>query len=141
MSEFKEEHVVGSLLKSFACSQILAVSYLLALQVLFVKKGKKKKIFSTNMELHVFYSIFHQVFNCTKLIHGAALQKGFDSHTSPDKHELVIFNTYHILPQYIVHYTSGAIGEFKYTVSNMSSLFSTPIIYYHSISSITQVEL
>ena len=57
-----------------------------------------------------------QVYNCTKLIHGAALQKGYDSHTSPDKHELVIFNTYHILPQYIVHYKSGAAGEFTYTV-------------------------
>lgn len=56
-----------------------------------------------------------KVYQCTKLIHGAALQKGYDSHTSPDKHELVIFNTYHILPQYIVHYKTGAIGEFQYT--------------------------
>lgn len=55
-----------------------------------------------------------KVYNCTKLIHGAPLQKGYDSHTSPDKHELVIFNAYHILPQYIVHYTTGT-GEFKYT--------------------------
>lgn len=56
-----------------------------------------------------------KVFQCTKLIHGAALQKGYDSHTSPDSHELVIFNTYHILPQYLVHYTTAAGGEFKYT--------------------------
>ena len=58
---------------------------------------------------------FDQVYHCTKLIHGAALQKGYDSHTSPDKKELVIFNRYHILPAYIVYYKTGAVGEFKYT--------------------------
>lgn len=54
-----------------------------------------------------------KVYNCTKLIHGAALMKGYDSHMSPCKKELVIFNKYHILPSYIVHYQS-ATTEFKY---------------------------
>ncbi|KAH3718064.1 hypothetical protein DPMN_060862 [Dreissena polymorpha] len=40
--------------------------------------------------------------------------KGYDSHVSPCKKELVIFNKYHILPQYIVHHQPNA-GEFKYT--------------------------
>ncbi|XP_060085829.1 uncharacterized protein LOC132565212 [Ylistrum balloti] len=53
------------------------------------------------------------VFQCTKLIHGAPLQKGHDSHTSPDKQELVIFNGNHILPSYIVHY-EHAVSNFKY---------------------------
>ena len=65
-----------------------------------------------------------KVFNCTKLIHGAALQKGYDSHTSPDKKELVVFNSHHILPSYIVHYKSGT-GEFKYKVY-LVSLYYTP---------------
>lgn len=57
-----------------------------------------------------------KVYNCTKLIHGAALKAGFDSHTSPDKKELVIFNKYHILPSYVVHYENVKIGmEFTYT--------------------------
>ncbi|XP_069111870.1 uncharacterized protein [Argopecten irradians] len=54
-----------------------------------------------------------KVFQCTKLIHGAALTKGHDSHTSPDKQELVIFNGNHILPSYVVHYEL-AKTNFKY---------------------------
>ncbi|XP_045169852.2 uncharacterized protein LOC123532470 [Mercenaria mercenaria] len=54
-----------------------------------------------------------KVYNCTKLIHGAALQSGYDSHMSPCKKELVIFNKYHILPSYIVYY-QNTTGEFKY---------------------------
>ena len=56
-----------------------------------------------------------KVFHCKKLIHGAALSKGHDSHTSPDKKELVIFNSHHILPCYVVHYKFSS-GEFKYAV-------------------------
>ncbi|XP_052247790.1 uncharacterized protein LOC127855914 [Dreissena polymorpha] len=55
-----------------------------------------------------------KAYQCTKLIHGHSLMKGYDSHVSPCKKELVIFNKYHILPQYIVHYQPNA-GEFKYT--------------------------
>lgn len=57
-----------------------------------------------------------KVFQCTKLIHGAALSSGYDSHMSPCKKELVIFNKYHILPSYIVHYAQGT-GEFQYDES------------------------
>ena len=39
--------------------------------------------------------------------------KGHDAHTSPDGKELVIFNSAHILPCYIVHY-QNAKGEFVY---------------------------
>ena len=42
MSKFKEEHV-AEITESLACSQILAVSYLIALQILFVKNGKIKR--------------------------------------------------------------------------------------------------
>ncbi|KAH3778194.1 hypothetical protein DPMN_179647 [Dreissena polymorpha] len=55
-----------------------------------------------------------KAYQCTKLIHGHSLMKSYDSHVSPCKKELVIFNKYHILPQYIVHYQPNA-GEFKYT--------------------------
>ena len=58
-----------------------------------------------------------QVFQCTALIHGHPLKTGYDSHTSPNKKELVIFNRHHILPSYIVHYRA-AISEFKYIVSS-----------------------
>uniref|UniRef100_A0A8B8BMY6 Poly [ADP-ribose] polymerase n=1 Tax=Crassostrea virginica TaxID=6565 RepID=A0A8B8BMY6_CRAVI len=54
-----------------------------------------------------------KVFHCKKLIHGAALSKGHDSHISPDKKELVIFNSHHILPCYVVHYKLSS-GEFIY---------------------------
>lgn len=57
-----------------------------------------------------------KVFHCKKLIHGAPLSKGCDSHTSPDKKELVIFNSHHILPCYVVHYKM-CTGEFKYGTS------------------------
>lgn len=55
-----------------------------------------------------------KVYQCTRLIHGASLKKEHDSHMSPDKMELVIFNKYHILPAYIVHYTSAQGQQFKY---------------------------
>ncbi|ESP03210.1 hypothetical protein LOTGIDRAFT_171695 [Lottia gigantea] len=54
-----------------------------------------------------------KAYKCTKLIHGSTLMSGHDSHTSPDNKELVIFNSHHILPCYIVHYKAGG-GEFKY---------------------------
>ncbi|CAF0731653.1 unnamed protein product [Adineta steineri] len=55
-----------------------------------------------------------KVYKCTKLINGAGLQHGFDSHCSPCQKELVIFRSDYILPQYIVHYKVNP-GEFKYT--------------------------
>lgn len=57
-----------------------------------------------------------KVYKCTKLIHGHALMSGSDSHTSPDGKELVIFNSHHILPSYIVHYKTSASGDFKYDI-------------------------
>ncbi|KAK7481278.1 hypothetical protein BaRGS_00027538 [Batillaria attramentaria] len=54
-----------------------------------------------------------KVFHCTKLIHGAKLTKGYDSHMSPCKKELVVFNSHHILPCYVVHYTN-AVTDFQY---------------------------
>ena len=57
-----------------------------------------------------------QVYECKTLMHGASLTTGFDSHTSPCKKELVIFNSHHILPSYIVHYTNKC-GDFEYKVS------------------------
>ncbi|KAK6165907.1 hypothetical protein SNE40_022721 [Patella caerulea] len=57
-----------------------------------------------------------KAFQCTKLIHGSNLQKGYDSHTSPCKKELVIFNSHRILPSYIVHYKNSAHGtDFVYS--------------------------
>ncbi|KAL5007522.1 hypothetical protein ScPMuIL_016328 [Solemya velum] len=56
-----------------------------------------------------------KVYECTKLIHGHALMKGYDSHMSPCKKELIAFNSHHILPSYIVHYTQAST-EFNYTV-------------------------
>ena len=47
-----------------------------------------------------------RVYKCTKLIHGAALVSGYDSHSSPDGMELVIFDSAHILPCYIVNFTN-----------------------------------
>ncbi|XP_067650642.1 uncharacterized protein [Haliotis asinina] len=61
-----------------------------------------------------------KVFKCTKLIHGAALKTGFDSHTSPDGKELVIFNSHHIVPCYIVHYETSS-GDFTYTKAGTST--------------------
>ncbi|KAL8572703.1 hypothetical protein ACOMHN_049832 [Nucella lapillus] len=49
-----------------------------------------------------------KVYDCTEIKEGSKLQKGFDSHMSPDKKELVIFNSDCILPNYIVHYTSAS---------------------------------
>ncbi|CAC5391546.1 unnamed protein product [Mytilus coruscus] len=50
------------------------------------------------------------VYVCPSVVQGASLQQGYDSHMSPDKKELVIFNSHHILPFYIVHYTTGAFA-------------------------------
>jgi len=54
-----------------------------------------------------------KVYRCTNLIHGEPLEMGHDSHTSPDGKELVIFNSHHILPSYVVHY-GEAKGDFLY---------------------------
>ncbi|KAL4222664.1 hypothetical protein ACF0H5_018705 [Mactra antiquata] len=67
-----------------------------------------------------------KVFQCTKLIHGAPLKSGCDSHVSPCKKELVIFNKYHILPSYIVHY-SNAKTEFEYTKDDSAPAAPKPI--------------
>lgn len=56
-----------------------------------------------------------KVFECKTVNHGAKLTKGYDSHMSPCKKELVIFNSHHILPCYVVHYTL-ANSEFHYQV-------------------------
>ncbi|XP_048239190.1 uncharacterized protein LOC124148675 [Haliotis rufescens] len=60
-----------------------------------------------------------KVYKCTKLIHGASLAKGNDSHTSPDGKELVIFNSHHIIPCYIVHYETSS-GDFTYKKAGSS---------------------
>lgn len=57
------------------------------------------------------------VYRCTNLIHGEPLEIGHDSHTSPDGKELVIFNSHHILPSYVVHY-GEAKGDFLYEATN-----------------------
>ncbi|XP_015780188.1 PREDICTED: uncharacterized protein LOC107358070 [Acropora digitifera] len=54
-----------------------------------------------------------KVYRCSKLIHGEPLEIGHDCHTSPDGKELVIFNSHHILPSYVVHY-GEATGDFTY---------------------------
>lgn len=54
-----------------------------------------------------------KVYRCSKLIHGEPLEMGHDCHTSPDGKELVIFNSHHILPSYVVHY-GEATGDFTY---------------------------
>jgi hypothetical protein len=54
-----------------------------------------------------------KAYRCTNLIHGEPLQTGHDSHSSPDGKELVIFNSRHILPSYVVHY-GEAKGDFSY---------------------------
>lgn len=54
-----------------------------------------------------------KVYRCANLIHGEPLERGHDSHTSPDGKELVIFNSHHILPSYVVHY-GEATGDFTY---------------------------
>ena len=43
---------------------------------------------------------------------------GHDSHTSPDRKELVIFNSHRILPSYVVHY-GEANGDFSYEDTNV----------------------
>ncbi len=54
-----------------------------------------------------------KVYHCTKLIHGASLQSGYDSHMSPDGKEVVVFDPRRVLPCYIVHYSMKS-GDFKY---------------------------
>eukprot|EP00794_Sanderia_malayensis_P012150 gene12150-13403_t len=54
-----------------------------------------------------------KVFRCKYIIQGDSLRQGHDSHMSPDGKEVVIFNSHHILPSYIVHY-SIAYGDFQY---------------------------
>lgn len=58
-----------------------------------------------------------KVYRCTNLIHGEPLEMGHDSHTSPDGKELVIFNSHHILPSYVVHY-GEAKGDFLYEATD-----------------------
>ena len=58
-----------------------------------------------------------KVYRCTNLIHGEPLEMGQDSHTSPDGKELVIFNSHHILPSYVVHY-GEAKGDFLYEATD-----------------------
>ncbi|XP_078382045.1 uncharacterized protein LOC144664717 [Oculina patagonica] len=58
-----------------------------------------------------------KVYRCINLIHGEPLEMGHDSHTSPDGKELVIFNSYHILPSYVVHY-GEAKGDFLYEATD-----------------------
>ncbi|XP_046570910.1 protein mono-ADP-ribosyltransferase PARP14-like [Haliotis rubra] len=58
--------------------------------------------------------ILGEVFHCTALMNGAALKPGYDSHTSPDGKELIIFDTACILPCFIVHYGPSQ-GVFTYT--------------------------
>ncbi|UJR36762.1 hypothetical protein I4U23_029477 [Adineta vaga] len=60
-----------------------------------------------------------KVYKCSQLITGSGLQHGFDSHCSPCQKELVIFQSEHILPQYIVHYQVNP-GEFKYTTHGIA---------------------
>ena len=54
-----------------------------------------------------------KVFKCTRIIHGENLRHGHDSHMSPDGKELVIFNSHHILPSYVVYY-KPMHGDFQY---------------------------
>ncbi|XP_059146071.1 uncharacterized protein LOC131933308 [Physella acuta] len=55
-----------------------------------------------------------KVYECPKMITGASLKPGYDSHMSPCKKELVIFNTAAILPCYIIYFCN-AEGAFQYT--------------------------
>ncbi|BFZ18603.1 hypothetical protein BsWGS_21642 [Bradybaena similaris] len=54
-----------------------------------------------------------KVYECPSMILGAALMKGYDSHMSPCKKELVIFNSAAILPCYIIYFQKTK-GDFKY---------------------------
>ncbi|KAH9515167.1 hypothetical protein Btru_019414 [Bulinus truncatus] len=62
-----------------------------------------------------------KVYECSGLIHGAKLQAGYDSHMSPCKKEVVIFDTTAILPCYIIYF-ENAKGEFSYS-GTMSHLY------------------
>ncbi|KJE97783.1 hypothetical protein CAOG_07882 [Capsaspora owczarzaki ATCC 30864] len=47
---------------------------------------------------------------CTELILGQERVPGFDSHVSPDGRELVVFDSAHILPCYIVHFEKRSLA-------------------------------
>jgi len=49
-----------------------------------------------------------QTYVCPGLIMGAKKKEGYDSHQSPDKSEIVIFDSDQILPYYIVHFQMKA---------------------------------
>ncbi|CAG5130807.1 unnamed protein product, partial [Candidula unifasciata] len=57
-----------------------------------------------------------KVYECQSMIVGAALMKGYDSHMSPCKKELIIFNSAAILPCYIIYF-QNAKSDFKYAPS------------------------
>lgn len=48
--------------------------------------------------------IMGKVFKCSTMITGQPLNIGYDSHTSPDGNEWVIFDEAQILPCYIVEF-------------------------------------
>lgn len=54
-----------------------------------------------------------KIYQCDKVIHGASLVEGHDSHMSPDGKEVVIFDADKILPSYVVHYEVKK-GNFSY---------------------------
>ncbi|XP_005100639.1 uncharacterized protein LOC101862421 [Aplysia californica] len=55
-----------------------------------------------------------KIYKCKKIIAGASLQEGFDSHTSPCGKELVIFDSASIWPCYVIYFTKAAHGDFQY---------------------------
>ena len=55
------------------------------------------------------------MYQCKNVIHTSHKQSGYDSHSSPDNKELIIFDATRILPSYIVHYKSSNL-EFRYQV-------------------------
>ncbi|XP_077979334.1 uncharacterized protein LOC144434691 [Glandiceps talaboti] len=57
-----------------------------------------------------------KAYHCDNLMRGAAKMKGYDSHTSPNSKELIIFDSSQILPCYIVHY-AFQYSEFRYKTS------------------------
>lgn len=63
------------------------------------------------------------------MIKGASLQQGYDSHMSPDKKELVIFNSHHILPFYIVHFTGEDFAYHQVCSFIYSSSVKKNVIY------------
>ncbi len=51
--------------------------------------------------------IMGKIFKCSNMITGQPLSHGYDSHTSPDGNEWVIFDECQILPCYIVEFQTG----------------------------------